>query len=87
MPTSRPVRLAIELQAADQRLSGGLTDERDERHSFGNWLELLTLLEAARLRSLASDAARPQPQPVHAVPDTAPPDKKGGDQCVASRSS
>lgn len=63
MPTSRPVRLAIELQAADQRVSGRVTDERDERHSFGNWLELLTLLEAARLRSLASDAARPHPQP------------------------
>jgi hypothetical protein len=63
MPTSRPVRLAIELQAADQRVSGGLTDERDERHSFGNWLELLTLLEAARLRSLASDPRGPQPQP------------------------
>jgi hypothetical protein len=63
MPTSRPVQLAIELHAVDQRVSGRLTDERDERHPFGNWLELLTLLEAARLRSLASDTARSQPQP------------------------
>lgn len=61
MPTSRPVRLAIELQAADQRVSGRLTDERGERHPFGNWLGLLTLLEAARLRSLSSCSAQTQP--------------------------
>jgi hypothetical protein len=55
MPTSRPVRLALELQAAGRRVTGTLTDERCERHPFGNWLQLLTLLEAARLRSLSSD--------------------------------
>jgi hypothetical protein len=63
MPTSRPVRLGIELRAADQRVTGRLTDERGGRHRFGNWLDLLTLLEAARLRSLAPDGSRAQPQP------------------------
>jgi hypothetical protein len=58
MPSSRSIRLAIELQAADQRVTGRLTDERGERHAFGNWLVLLTLLEAARLRSLALDGPR-----------------------------
>ena len=61
MPTSQPVRLAIELQAADRRVTGRLTDEHGERHPFGNWLALLTLLEAARLRSLASDGGQTQP--------------------------
>ena len=55
MLTSRPVRLAIELQAAERRVTGRLTDECGERHPFGSWLQLLTLLEAARLRSLAPD--------------------------------
>jgi hypothetical protein len=55
MATSRPVRLAIELQAADRRVAGRLTDERGKPHGFGSWLDLLTLLEAARLRSLAFD--------------------------------
>jgi hypothetical protein len=64
MPTSRSVRLAIELQAADQRVTGRVTDERGERHAFGNWLDLLTPLEAARLRSLAFDGLQAQlPQP------------------------
>ena len=61
MPTSRPVRLTIELEAADRRVTGTLTDERGEPHAFGNWLDLLTLLEAARLRSLASDGTQTQP--------------------------
>jgi len=61
MPTSRPVRLAIELQAADRRVTGRLTDECGERHPFGSWLQLLTLLEAARLRSFASDGPENQP--------------------------
>jgi hypothetical protein len=61
MPTSRPVRLAIELEAADRRVTGTLTDERGEPHAFGNWLDLLTLLEAARLRSLAPAGTQTQP--------------------------
>jgi hypothetical protein len=61
MATSRAVRLAIELQAVDRRVAGRLTDERGE-HPFGSWLDLLTLLEAARLRSLVLD--RPQAQPL-----------------------
>ena len=65
MPTSRPVRLAIELQAADQRVSGR-SQTSGRAASFGNWLELLTLLEAARLRSLSPDCARPIHNPVHA---------------------
>jgi hypothetical protein len=60
MPTSRPVPLAIELQATDRRVSGKLTDERGERHGFSTWLHLLTLLERARLRSLCPDAAAAQ---------------------------
>jgi hypothetical protein len=60
MTTSRPVGLAIELEAADRRVTGKVTDERGERHPFGSWLELLTLLEAARLRSLAPDGTQTQ---------------------------
>jgi len=65
MPTSRPVALAIELQAADRRVAGRLTDERGERHPFGSWLDLLTLLEAARLRSLVLDQPQAQPPPTN----------------------
>jgi hypothetical protein len=61
MPTSRPVPLEIELQASDLRVTGKLTDERGKRHVFSTWLHLLTLLEAARLRSLSSDGHQMQP--------------------------
>jgi hypothetical protein len=52
MPTSHPVPLAIELQASELHVNGKLTDECGEGHVFRGWLRLLTLLEAARLRSL-----------------------------------
>jgi hypothetical protein len=55
MSVSHPLRLAIELQASDRSVIGELTDERGERHPFGNLLQLLTLLEVARLRLLPAD--------------------------------
>jgi hypothetical protein len=61
MPTSRPVPLEIELRASDLHVTGKLTDERGERHAFSSWLHLLTLLEAARLRSLSSGGHQRRP--------------------------
>jgi len=74
MSVSRPLRLAIELQASERSVIGELTDERGERHPFGNWLQLLTLLEVARLRSLPADGHQSSQTTPRAALSAAPPD-------------
>jgi hypothetical protein len=55
-----PLRLALELRGDGAGVAGSLRDELGARHPFTGWLGLLTLLEAARLRSRD---ARPGPPP------------------------
>jgi hypothetical protein len=77
MSVSRPVRLAVELQASDRSVIGELTDEHGERRPFDNWLQLLTLLEAARLRSLPADGHHTSHSIPHAALSAAPPHPPG----------
>jgi hypothetical protein len=46
-----PVRLTLELRPQGDGLAGSLYDEIGSHHRFAGWLDLLTLLEAARLRT------------------------------------
>jgi hypothetical protein len=50
-PGTQPLYLALELLPADEAMCGSLYDETGAEHRFGNWLGLLTLLEAARARA------------------------------------
>ena len=46
-----PLRLTLELRPDGAGMAGSLCDELGGQHPFSGWLGLLTLLEAARLRS------------------------------------
>jgi hypothetical protein len=46
-----PPRLTLELRSEGAGVAGSLYDEHGAQHRFTGWLGLLTLLEAARLRS------------------------------------
>ena len=46
-----PLWLALELRAEGAGIAGSVRDELGAEHPFTGWLELLSLLEAARLRS------------------------------------
>ncbi len=39
----------------EDRISGRLRDERGDEHGFSSWLGLLSLLEAARVRSAGQE--------------------------------
>ena len=45
------LRLPLELQPQQDSVAGSLRDEIGGHHRFAGWLDLLTLLEAARLRT------------------------------------
>jgi hypothetical protein len=45
------LRLTLELRAQQNSVAGSLRDEIGGHHRFAGWLDLLTLLEAARLRT------------------------------------
>ena len=51
MTTNRSLRLRLEPASDDRRIAGRLYDGRGERHDFSSWLELLTLLEDARVKA------------------------------------
>jgi hypothetical protein len=56
--TERPstrLRLTLELQPQQESVAGSLRDEIGGHHRFAGWLDLLTLLEAARLRTQDRD--------------------------------
>ena len=46
-----PLQLTLELRPEGAGTAGSLCDELGGQHPFTGWLGLLTLLEAARLRS------------------------------------
>ena len=71
-----PRRLMLELQSDGAGVAGSIYDELGDQHSFTGWLGLLTLLEAARLRS---QHARLREAPRRQTSN------KGGDQCVAEQ--
>jgi hypothetical protein len=52
------LHLALELRPGTGAPRGDLVDEDGTRHAFAGWLGLLTLLDAAHLRS--EEAACPQ---------------------------
>jgi hypothetical protein len=43
--------LALELRSEGAGIAGSVRDELGAEHPFTGWLELLSLLEAARIRS------------------------------------
>jgi hypothetical protein len=45
-----PLQLTLELRPQPNTVAGSLRDEIGGHHPFAGWLDLLTLLEAARLR-------------------------------------
>ena len=47
--TTRPLRLALELDFEGERVSGRLADERGNAWAFSSWLDLLRLIEQARI--------------------------------------
>jgi hypothetical protein len=51
MTTNRSLRLRLEPAPEEGRIAGRLYDERGAQHDFSSWLELLTLLEHARVRA------------------------------------
>src|SRR5262245_65452248 len=56
-----PLRLTLELRPDGAGIAGSLCDELGSQHPFTGWLGLLTLLEAARLRSQVRRAGQPAP--------------------------
>jgi hypothetical protein len=51
MAPTPSLRLALKPALDERRIAGRLYDERGERHDFSSWLELLTLIEHARVRA------------------------------------
>jgi hypothetical protein len=49
MRPSRSLTIRLEPHADDQPIAGWIRDERGDEQYFAGWLELLTLLERARL--------------------------------------
>ena len=51
------LRLTLELRPQQESVAGSLRDEIGGHHRFAGWLDLLTLLEAARLRTQDRDGS------------------------------
>ena len=55
------LRLTLELQPQQDSVAGSLRDEIGGHHRFAGWLDLLTLLEAARSRTHDRDRTETPP--------------------------
>jgi len=58
---STQLRLTLELQPQQDSVAGSLRDENGGHHRFAGWLDLLTLLEAARSRTHDRDRTETPP--------------------------